>query len=169
MTVLTVNSGSSSVRLAAFASGPALTRLADRHYAGADTDPEARLRAFLNEHGVGHVTLVAHRIVHGGTRLVASRRIDAEVEAEIARLAPLAPLHNPVALQWVAACRALFGGSVVQVAVFDTAFYAALPETFVWLWAQTFYRKSCSVPENYSNMPAFAGRTISEQISPNFA
>jgi acetate kinase len=54
--------------------------------------------------------------------------LDDAVEGEIRRLAPLAPLHNPVALKWVAACRAEFGANAAQVAVFDTAFYAALPE-----------------------------------------
>jgi acetate kinase len=71
---------------------------------------------------------VAHRVVHGGAHLTSTRRIDAEVEAEIERLAPLAPLHNPVALAWIGVCREVLGTDVSQVAVFDTAFYAKLPE-----------------------------------------
>jgi acetate kinase len=86
------------------------------------------LRAFLKGHGIEAVTAVAHRIVHGGARLTAPCRIDAAVEAEIERLVPLAPLHNPRALEWIRACRALFGAETAQVAVFDTAIYAALPE-----------------------------------------
>lgn len=129
MTVMTVNAGSSSVRLAAFApQGEALSRRASGHFSGDRNDPATMLRAFLKEHGIGEVVVVAHRIVHGGSRLTASCVLDDEVEAEIGRLIPQAPLHNPAALRWVAACRAVFGAETVQVAVFDTAFYAALPE-----------------------------------------
>ncbi|MDP1645378.1 MAG: acetate/propionate family kinase [Thiobacillus sp.] len=126
--VLTVNTGNSSVRLAAFASqGESLSRGASGHFPG-DLKPAAMLRAFLKGHGIEAVAAVAHRVVHGGARLTAPCRIDAAVEAEIERLVPLAPLHNPRALEWIRACRALFGAETTQVAVFDTAFYAALPE-----------------------------------------
>lgn len=129
MIVLTVNTGSSSVRLAAFApAGESLSRRASGQFSGERDEPAAMLRAFLKDHGVGAVAVVAHRIVHGGARLAAPCRIDAAVEAEIERLAPLAPLHNPRALEWIRACRALFGAETAQVAVFDTAFYATLPE-----------------------------------------
>src|SRR5579884_1806556 len=43
------------------------------------------------------VTLVGHRVVHGGTRFQEPIRIDSNVKAEIAQLAELAPLHNPAA------------------------------------------------------------------------
>ncbi len=127
--VLTVNTGSSSVRLAAFApDGESLARGASAHYSGEWTGPPAMLRTFIEGHGIEAVAAVAHRVVHGGARLTVPCRIDAAVEAEIERLAPLAPLHNPHALEWIRACRALFGAETAQVAVFDTAFYAALPE-----------------------------------------
>jgi acetate kinase len=71
---------------------------------------------------------VSHRVVHGGERLVASCLIDRDVEDEIERLSPLAPLHNPVALRWIRACREALCPAVAQVAVFDTAFYADMPD-----------------------------------------
>jgi acetate kinase len=127
--VLTVNTGSSSVRLAAFApDGGSLSLRASGHFPGERNEPAVLLRAFIRDHGVEAVAAVVHRIVHGGARLTAPCRIDAAVEAEIERLAPLAPLHNPRALEWIRACRALFGAETTQVAVFDTALYAALPE-----------------------------------------
>lgn len=129
MTILTVNVGSSSVRIAVFIADDGLLALgASAHLSGPLTDPARNLRAFLEDRGLGAVTVAAHRIVHGGARLIASCRVDEPVEAEIRRLAPLAPLHNPTALQWIAACRDVLGPSVPQVAVFDTAFYAHLPE-----------------------------------------
>ena len=130
MIVLTINTGSSSVRLAVFSpEGELLSRRASGHFSGDLNDPAAMLRAFLRDHDVGAaVAVVAHRIVHGGARLTAPCRIDAAVEAEIERLAPLAPLHNPRALEWIRACRVPFGAETAQVAVFDTEFYATLPE-----------------------------------------
>ena len=129
MTVLTINTGSSSVRLAAFAPGEAELRAcgAERHDLGTGA-PAELLAAFVKRHLPARPQLVAHRVVHGGARLTSACRIDAGVEAEIGRVAPLAPLHNPVALAWVGACREVLGADMPQVAVFDTAFYAQLPE-----------------------------------------
>jgi acetate kinase len=127
--VLTVNAGSSSVRLGAFVEhNKSLSLSASGHFSDASQDPAEILKAFLKDHGIGDVTAVAHRVVHGGPRLSASCALDEEAEAEIRRVAPLAPLHNPVALKWIASCRAALGASTAQVAVFDTAFYATLPE-----------------------------------------
>lgn len=134
MRLLTVNTGSSSVRLALYASDASdgsdgsdnnMLRLLTAHHYSGDTQPENILREFL---GSERVDAIAHRVVHGGTRLAAPCVIDAAVEAEIECLAALAPLHNPRALAWVRACRALPGKGLAQVAVFDTGFYAALPE-----------------------------------------
>lgn len=129
MSVLTVNAGSSSVRLAAFAPEEAELRArgVERHDLGAGS-PGELLAAFVKRHLPARPRLVAHRVVHGGARLTSTRRIDAGVEAEIERIAPLAPLHNPVALAWIRAAREVLGADVPQVAVFDTAFYAQLPE-----------------------------------------
>jgi len=129
LTVLTVNAGSSSVRFAVFAPEGAQLRAcgAERHESGAVQHAEL-LNAFVHRHLPTPPRLVAHRVVHGGTRLTSTRRIDAAVEAEIERLAPLAPLHNPVALAWLHTCREVLGANIPHVAVFDTAFYAQLPE-----------------------------------------
>jgi acetate kinase len=124
--VLTVNTGSSSVRLAAFAP-PGLAKIAEAHHDTHGGDAAGLLRAFLELHALSDVSVAAHRVVHGGGQLTAPCVVDASVEAEIARLAPLAPLHNPRALEWMAAARAVLG-EVPQVAVFDTAFFARLPE-----------------------------------------
>src|SRR5690606_14848919 len=83
---------------------------------------------FLEAHGLKRVAVVAHRVVHGGARFTAPTRLDADAERAINELSPLAPLHNPRALRWMEACRAVLGEGVLQVAVFDTAFFADLPE-----------------------------------------
>ena len=125
MSLLTVNVGSSSVRLAAY---DRETRpLAEQHVDGNDAAQAGeQLRRFARQSPVAPVEAVAHRVVHGGERFSAATRIDSEVEAEIDRLSELAPLHNPPALAWIRAAGRLFP-EVPQVAVFDTAFFAQLP------------------------------------------
>lgn len=149
-TLLVVDAGSSSVRLAAFdARGldafsltplpPPATkantqiprRIARAHAELPDEQRSiafnAMLSSFLEHNAIGDVRAVAHRIVHGGITFSASCVLDATAERALLALSGLAPLHLPIALDWVALCRAIFGPSVPQIAVFDTAFFAALP------------------------------------------
>lgn len=74
------------------------------------------------------INLVGHRVVHGGRKYHASTRITPEVKATIARLAELAPVHNPANLEGIEAVEEILGDSVPQVAVFDTAFHAQMPD-----------------------------------------
>lgn len=124
--ILTVNAGSSSVRLSLF-DGDADAPV-ERGLVAVDTAPPAALATFLALERGASVAAVAHRVVHGGARLTSSRRIDSAAEAEIAALAELAPLHNQRALGWIRAARAHLPAGVAEVAVFDTAFFADLPE-----------------------------------------
>ncbi len=98
-----------------------------RYDAGAG-DLRGLLQDFLSRHARERPALVSHRVVHGGTSGAEAARIDRDVEASIERLAPLAPLHNPAALAWIRLCREVLGSDVPQVAVFDTAFFAGLPQ-----------------------------------------
>lgn len=128
MSVLTVNSGSTSVKLALYdvSSSDAPVRLATQRLTGRDLDPRAVLGTLAPQ---WHPTpsVIVHRIVHGGTRFLQPTRLDPDVIAAIGELAPLAPLHNPEALRWVAAAPEVWGAQIPQVAVFDTAYFARLP------------------------------------------
>ena len=73
-----------------------------------------------------HITLVGHRVVHGGERFTASTLITAEVETVLDELVPLAPLHNPPALTGLAWARG-WAPELPQWACFDTAFHSTLP------------------------------------------
>lgn len=127
--ILTVNAGSSSIRLAAFAgAADGLRGIAAHHGDIAPASEEDVLRAFIGQHALRDIRAVAHRVVHGGDSFVRPCLLEPAVEQEIERLSALAPLHNPPALRWLRACRTLLGSDVPQVAVFDTAFYAELPE-----------------------------------------
>ena len=68
-----------------------------------------------------------HRVVHGGTRYAGPVRIDADVIAELTRLVPLAPLHQPHHLNAIAALAKLHP-SLPQVACFDTSFHHSQSE-----------------------------------------
>jgi acetate kinase len=70
---------------------------------------------------------VGHRVVHGGTRFTEPTLVDDEVLEEIRALTPLAPLHNPANVSGIEVARGL-RPDLPQVAVFDTAFHATLPD-----------------------------------------
>ncbi len=76
--------------------------------------------------GAGEVSVVAHRVVHGGEKFTEGTLITDEVLAQIETLNPLAPLHNPVNVAGIREMRRLFP-AVPHVAVFDTAFHHTLP------------------------------------------
>jgi len=70
---------------------------------------------------------IGHRVVHGGDQIHQSVIIDDSVKKIIQDCIALAPLHNPPNLEGIEACQSLFP-DLPQVAVFDTAFHATLPE-----------------------------------------
>jgi len=118
--VLTVNAGSSSLKLSVLDADDAV--LATRESGTEDVGDEiARL---LDE--TGPVDAVGHRVVHGGAAHVGPERVTPDLVKDLAALVPLAPLHQPSAL---AGIRSVAGAlpDVPSVACFDTAFHADLP------------------------------------------
>ncbi|MFJ9567033.1 acetate kinase [Streptomyces fuscichromogenes] len=96
---------------------------------------EAALKAMAEEltaDGLGldspELAAIGHRVVHGGMSFTEPTVIDDAVLAEIERLIPLAPLHNPANLTGIRTARAL-RPDLPQVAVFDTAFHTTMPES----------------------------------------
>lgn len=69
---------------------------------------------------------IGHRVVHGGAQFTQPVVITDEVIAEIERLIPLAPLHNPGNLRGIEVAREVFG-DLPNVAVFNTAFHQTMP------------------------------------------
>ncbi len=74
------------------------------------------------------VAATVHRIVHGGERFRGTTRLGGPEFAALAELSPLAPLHNPPALSVIDTVRRRLDPEVPIVGVFDTAYYADLPE-----------------------------------------
>lgn len=85
------------------------------------TAREAKVMGSMQE-----VTLVAHRVVHGGEQFTEATVLTDKVVAQIEALNQLAPLHNPVNVAGIRALRQLLP-SAPHVAVFDTAFHHTLP------------------------------------------
>jgi acetate kinase len=156
MKVLVLNCGSSSIKYQLF-DMPARTLLAKGmverigesqagmiHQEGSDkqqqtiaaTDHEQAMAAILaklmhaeggNHSNESPIGAVGHRVVHGGEAFTGSVLIDEVVIASIEKTAQLAPLHNPPNLTGIrAAVHAL--PNAPQVACFDTAFHATIPE-----------------------------------------
>lgn len=103
MRILTVNAGSTSLKLAVVRDGVA--------------EP---VDGYVRTDAVGH------RIVHGGGRFVEPVEVMPAVEEAITDASALAPLHNEPALRALREARAALPG-VPHVAVFDTAFHSTIP------------------------------------------
>jgi acetate kinase len=83
----------------------------------------AALLRWLEVHYLDNQLVAAgHRVVHGGSLYTAPVLIDASVTAELRRLTPLAPLHQPHNLAAIDALTKLHPG-LPQIACFDTAFH----------------------------------------------
>ncbi|MEV6655319.1 acetate kinase [Streptomyces sp. NPDC051219] len=105
-----------------------------REQNGPIADHGAALKAVAAElaaDGLGldspELAAIGHRVVHGGKRFTAPTVVTDEVLAEIERLVPVAPLHNPANISGIRTAQAL-RPDLPQVAVFDTAFHTTMPE-----------------------------------------
>ncbi len=122
--LVTINAGSSSLKLAVF---DAIT-LARQHAVRIDdvTDHDAALATALAQLPAGLAcTAVGHRVVHGGE--LGPRIVDAGLLAQLEAFVPRAPLHQPHNLAGIAAARRRFP-EAVHVACFDTTFHRSLPD-----------------------------------------
>jgi len=106
-----------SVSTLAEAAGCALQWLSNRSVHGCDLS--AGLAATV------------HRIVHGGERFRATTVLNAPELEALAELSQLAPLHNPPALSVIDIVRRRLDPKLPLVGVFDTAYYADLPEAAI--------------------------------------
>lgn len=90
-------------------------------------DALARIGRFLADRDAVQPTAIGHRVVHGGSTLRQHCRIDEGVQRQLESAAAFAPLHNPPTLTVIRFAQEHFP-RVPQVACFDTAFHAAMPE-----------------------------------------
>lgn len=87
------------------------------------------------------IAAVGHRVVHGGEKFKEPCLIGQRVINQIQKCVNFAPLHNPANLAGIKYCRRSFP-SKFQVAVFDTAFYQAMPaDAYIYPIPYLYYKK----------------------------
>jgi acetate kinase len=153
--ILVINAGSSSIKFSVFrsAGGGSLSqdvhgqvegigtaarltvadakggKLAEQPLTGAShEDAIAAIQKWFAAHVGGESGFdgVGHRVVHGGQKYSQPALVDAGVLADLERLVPLAPLHQPHQIAAIRAVSAAAPG-VRQVVCFDTAFHHHQP------------------------------------------
>ena len=151
--VLTINSGSSSLRFAVFKAGESLPQIligkfdriglpnARLSFTDILTNQSDESRIAAPNHvacvpllaellekqtGVGAMSAIGHRVVHGGPRFREPQRVDEAMLEELRRISSFAPNHLPAAIALMEAFAAKFP-EVPQIACFDTAFHSTLP------------------------------------------
>jgi acetate kinase len=152
-TILTINGGSSSIKLALFqcADSPVpmtrgmigriglpnsvmvvndvVTQQAERRTVNA---PDHRacvelLMEWLEQNvGIEKLRAVGHRVVHGGRTYSRPERVTLEMLAELERISPYDPEHLPSEIELIKAFRTRYP-NLYQVACFDTAFHRGMP------------------------------------------
>lgn len=156
MNILVINSGSSSIKYQLIkmpqetvAASGLVERVGQEgatiHYKSGETkiakettinnheDGLLAITEFLLDNEVGVIEnkdlidVVAHRVVHGGSKFAGAVVIDDTVKAEIEKVFPLAPLHNPQNLKGIEVAEKVFT-KATQVAIFDTAFFQTMPQ-----------------------------------------
>jgi acetate kinase len=128
--ILVLNAGSSTLKYRRFrgpeeVDGGLVERIGEPD--GAAADHAAAVRRVLEPLRDKQISAVGHRVVHGGTRFREPVLVDDDVLAALRDVSELAPLHNPAGVSGIEEARRILPG-VPQVAVFDTAFHATLPE-----------------------------------------
>jgi acetate kinase len=126
MIVLTVNSGSSSLKFGLYRAGagdlrPLITgEIADGALQAQDGGGKPLP-------GMPVPAAIGHRIVHGGPALRDHCLIDDDVWRDLEGASSLSPLHGPIALSLIRQAQEAWPG-VPQVACLDTAFHAGMPD-----------------------------------------
>ncbi len=151
--VLTINGGSSSIKVALFEVGDSLQRILEGGIDRIGLPEAAFVVKGLNQAdnfnrsvtapnhtaavGVlmdwieerirrGELTAVGHRVVHGGPKYSEPQRITTEMVEELHQLRPFDPEHLPEEILLTEAFQRRFP-DLVQVACFDTDFHHDLP------------------------------------------
>src|SRR6476659_9036794 len=95
--ILTINGGSSSVKVALFEVGETLKKMAATSIKGANSQDAAGavLQWLMSCSELKDIDAIGHRIVHGGPRYTDHSRISPDLVDELHRIAPIDPDHLP--------------------------------------------------------------------------
>jgi len=120
--ILTINSGSSSIKASLFAADGSRQNFRYEHL----RDHAPAFDQMMLDLKENQPDLIGHRFVHGGEIVDAARLIDDAERARLESIVHLAPLHLPGNLMGIDLCKQHF--DVPQIACFDTAFHTTMPE-----------------------------------------
>lgn len=151
MKILVVNGGSSSFKFAlfqtmlqtfTFTTQPIWKKSIE--FSSSSMDRKPAIQEVLSEVSAD-IDLVGHRVVHGGNFFVKPTKVTSEVKKTIQQLSLIAPLHNPINLEGIEIAEEFFP-KAQQIAVFDTAFHATMPEVAwtypgPWEWREEGIRR----------------------------
>jgi acetate kinase len=127
LNILAINSGSSNLKASLFMTNGERLNFFYPHIGHNHSQNHAKaFVALLSDLNDKQPRLIAHRFVHGGALTDSARLIDANERLRLQSIAYLAPLHMPSNLLGVDLCAKQF--NCPQIACFDTAFHATLPE-----------------------------------------
>ena len=151
--ILTLNGGSSSIKIAVFEAGNSLRRIltgeierigspdailriagpngansALRQLSAPDhaVAMSALLDVIVERVGSGALTATGHRLVHGGPGYSQPQQMSAEMLQDLQKVSAFDPEHLPAEILMAEAVRQRFP-TLPQVACFDTAFHSDLP------------------------------------------
>ncbi|MEG3145194.1 acetate kinase [Sphingomonas sp. RT2P30] len=128
--MLTLNSGSSSLKFGLYDAGPAeVVELVAGEIEAPAYDDAAfdQIERILANAKAPSPTAIGHRIVHGGAELRWHTRINLGVMAQLEGAVAFAPVHGPASLALIRLAQARHP-VLQQVACFDTAFHATMPD-----------------------------------------
>jgi acetate kinase len=147
MYILTINSGSSSIKSKLFENDQEILSILIEKIGEANAvvttksngeshqeeclltshdDGFAKMQRVIDGCDAGEIERVAHRVVHGGDIFVAPTLIDDKVVEQIQSISHLAPLHNPSNLLGIGIARQTYPNAK-HFAIFDTAFHQSIP------------------------------------------
>jgi acetate kinase len=131
--VLVLNPGSSTLKASVVEAGGERIAATEEAWPARRGDAEGVVSRVLERLPTDRVEAVGYRVVHGASTYREPAMVDEELLARVDDLDALAPLHNRRAAEVMRAGRDRFAG-MPQIACFDTAFHAGLPEV-AWRYA----------------------------------
>lgn len=84
-------------------------------------------KSIIAKFGMGRIKAIGHRVVHGGSKYFAPVQVDATVLEDLKSYIPLAPLHQPFALEAIEILLEQHP-NMPQIVCFDTCFHSTMPQ-----------------------------------------
>lgn len=141
--ILVLNCGSQSIKWKVF--DKKLRPVKQNKLEAFDTkNYEAILSEEINKLKDLEIDKIGHRVVHGGGKFTKATQITGAVLNNLGKISYMAPSHDPYNIMGIKACRKVFKRAK-DFAVFDTEFFAGLPEI----------ARKYALPENISKRFGF--------------